>query len=385
MPNSEQRILTTHVGSLVRPTRLREYATRIEEGELVDQNEFDSYLRQAVAQVVAEQTQVGIDVVSDGEYPHFYGWSTYVFSRLTGFVERDVTVAAGAGKDARLFPEFYAEYFPSQNIRRRGVRHVTAPITYVGQDEIRKTIAMFKQALAQNSSATGFLTAVAPCSAVPNFVNEHYASDEEALFALADALHEEYKAVTDAGLILQVDDAFIPYMWDVAFTERGIEDYRAWTQVRIDALNHALRGLPEQQLRYHICWGSFNTPHTTDVPAKEIIDLILQVNVGYYCLEMANPRHEHEWRIWENVHLPPGRTLIPGVVSHATNIVEHPELVAERIERLARLVGRDNLMAGTDCGFAQSPFTRRVHPSIQWAKLRALTEGAALASKRLWS
>jgi 5-methyltetrahydropteroyltriglutamate--homocysteine methyltransferase len=181
-----------------------------------------------------------------------------------------------------------------------------------------------------------------------------------------------------------VDDAFLPYMYDVAFADQPIENFRKWATLRIDALNHALRGLPEDKIRYHICWGSFNTPHTTDVPLRDIVDLVLRVKAGAYCLEMANPRHEHEWRVWEAVKLPAGRKLIPGVVGHASNIVEHPELVAERIVRLAKLVGRENVIAGTDCGFAQAPFTTRVHPTIIWAKLAALAEGADIATKELW-
>jgi 5-methyltetrahydropteroyltriglutamate--homocysteine methyltransferase len=229
------------------------------------------------------------------------------------------------------------------------------------------------------------LPVVAPASAVPRHNNEYYKSDEEFLFKLAEALREEYKAIIDAGLMVQIDDAFLPYMFDVAFAADQLEPYRKWAALRIEALNHALEGLPEERIRYHICWGSFNTPHATDIPLKDIVDLVLRVKVGGYCIEMANPRHEHEWRVWEAAKLPAGRQLIPGVVSHATNVVEHPELVAERLVRLARLVGRENVLGGTDCGFAQSPHVKRVHPSIMWAKLEALAEGARLASRELWS
>jgi 5-methyltetrahydropteroyltriglutamate--homocysteine methyltransferase len=214
--------------------------------------------------------------------------------------------------------------------------------------------------------------------------NEFYKTDEEFFFALADALREEYAAIIDAGLDVQVDDAFLPYIYDLRFADEPIEKYRKWVALQLEALNHALRGLPEERIRYHLCWGSFNTPHTTDVPLRDIVDLVTTVKAGAYCLEMANPRHEHEWAVWKDAKLPEGRKLIPGVVGHATNIVEHPELVAERLVRLANIVGRDNILAGTDCGFAQSPFTNRVHPSIIWAKLEALAEGARLASKQLW-
>jgi 5-methyltetrahydropteroyltriglutamate--homocysteine methyltransferase len=204
------------------------------------------------------------------------------------------------------------------------------------------------------------------------------------VFALAEALREEYKAIVDAGLILQIDDAYIPYMYERLVPPMTLAQYRQWAELRIDALNHALEGIPAERARYHICWGSWNGPHTCDVPMKDIVDLVLKVNVGAYLFEAANPRHEHEWRVWEKVRPAPGKVLIPGVISHATNIVEHPELVAERIVRIARFVGRENVMGGTDCGFAQSPFARRVHPTIQWAKLRALAEGARIASDELW-
>ena len=220
--------------------------------------------------------------------------------------------------------------------------------------------------------------------AVPRHQNEYYKDDEEFLFKLAEALREEYKAIVDAGLMVQIDDAFLPYMYDVAFAADDLAQYRKWAALRIDALNHAIAGLPEDRIRYHICWGSFNTPHVTDVPLKDIVDLVLKVKAGSYCIEMGNPRHEHEWRVWEKAKLPAGKKLIPGVISHSTNVVEHPELVAERLTRIARLIGRENVMGGTDCGFAQSPYVRRVHPSIMWAKLQALAEGARLASQELW-
>ncbi len=381
---SENRILTTHVGSLARPQKLLDYISAIGNGVAVDAAAFGACLKESVAEVVAQQARAGVDIVSDGEFGKFRGWAAYSLSRLDGFDERDFEASTGAGADQKKFPEFYAQYFPTQNLTRRGTLTCVAPVTYKGHADLRRDIDNLKAALAKTKGVTGFLPVVAPASAMPRYRNEYYKSEEEFFFALADALREEYAAIIDAGLFLQVDDAFLPYMWDVAFTDQPLANYKKWAALRVDALNHALRGLPQDKIRYHICWGSFNTPHTTDIPLADIVDLVLRVNAGAYCLEMANPRHEHEWRVWESTKLPAGRKLIPGVVGHATNIVEHPALVAERLVRLAKLVGRDNVIAGTDCGFAQAPFTNRVHPTIIWAKLEALAEGARLATKELW-
>jgi 5-methyltetrahydropteroyltriglutamate--homocysteine methyltransferase len=225
---------------------------------------------------------------------------------------------------------------------------------------------------------------VAPASVFGIEWKDVYASEEEFLYAVADALREEYQLILGAGLLLQVDDAFIPWMHDIMVPPGTLEDYRKWAESRVEILNHALRGLPEERIRYHICWGSFNAPHLGDVGAEHILDIVLKVRAGQYLVEMANPRHEHEWRVWEDLRLPDGKVLVPGVISHSTNVVEHPELVAERLVRLARLVGRENLMGGTDCGFAQGPFIQRVHPTIMWAKLAALADGARIATRELW-
>jgi 5-methyltetrahydropteroyltriglutamate--homocysteine methyltransferase len=380
---SADRILTTHVGSLVRPARLVQYIEAMENGLAVDGAAFDALLQESVGEVVRRQHQAGIDIVSDGEYGKLRSWSFYVLDRLEGIEEREVAAPTGGGRDRGMFPEFYAEYFPTQRLPKRGTVVTVGPIKYKGQSALAKDIATFKAALA-GVDVEGFMPVVAPASAVPLFRNEFYNSDEEALIALAEAQREEYRAIVDAGLTVQVDDAFLPYMWDLAFAGRDVDAYRRWASVRIDALNHALDGLPQEKVRYHICWGSFNTPHVSDIPLKNIVDLVLRVKAGAYCIEMGNPRHAHEWRVWETVKLPEGRKLVPGVISHSTNVVEHPELVAERLVRLARLVGRENVMAGTDCGFAQAPHLRRVHPSIMWAKLEALAEGARIASRELW-
>jgi 5-methyltetrahydropteroyltriglutamate--homocysteine methyltransferase len=393
--NSIGRIPTTHVGSLVRPPELVSFLKAQQNGEPYDSGAYEECLRRSVAEVVKEQVEVGIDIVSDGEFGKSISWSRYVLERLSGFEERlDRTAGfrpAIAGKDRRDFAEFYDEYEATQGFAgmgkdsaQLGTWVISGPITYIGQRALQRDIANLKAAMTQAGVQHGFLPVVAPASVVPARKDEHYRNEEEALFAIAAALHEEYKAIVDAGLTVQVDDAFLASSYDVMVPPRSLADYRKWAAVRVEALNHALQGIPEQQSRYHLCWGSWNGPHTNDVAIKDVIDLVLRIRVGGYSIEMANPRHEHEWRVWREVELPKGRVLIPGLVSHSTNVVEHPELVAERIVRLAKLVGRENLMASTDCGFAQGPFTRRVHPSIMWAKLRSVVEGARLASRELW-
>jgi 5-methyltetrahydropteroyltriglutamate--homocysteine methyltransferase len=259
----------------------------------------------------------------------------------------------------------------------------TGPLTY-DRTAIERDIANLSAAMEGHPDTRAFLPVVAPASAYW-LSNEYYADDEEFVFALADALAEEYRAIVDGGLLLQVDDAVLMHECDTIMSRGGsFEDYRRWAELRVRALNHALRGIPEERIRYHVCFGSWHGPHAFDPPLRDVIDLVLDVNAGAYAIEQANPRHEHEWRIWEDVKLPDGKKLIPGVVTHHTNVVEHPELVAQRLVRLAEVVGRENVLAGTDCGFAQGAFIHRVHPEIQWAKLAALSEGARLASRRLW-
>ena len=397
MPENADRILTTHVGSLIRPPKLIEFWRAIEDGKSYDEPAFENCLTESVAEVVRQQAEVGIDIASDGEFSKGANWAFYVHKRLSGITVRPVTpeeasdpmASMGGGRDHKAFPEFYAEYDAASGLAKRlGNRVVVnGPITYSDRQVLRD-IQNLKSAVAKAKAAhpslQAFLPVVAPASALPGAKNEHYKSEEEFLTALADALHREYKAIVDAGLYVQVDDAFLPYMHERMVPPMSNAEYRRWAQLRIAALNHALRDIPEERSRYHICWGSWNGPHAFDVPLKEIVDLVLQVRVGHYSFEAANPRHAHEWRVWETVKLAPGKILIPGVISHATNIVEHPELVAERIIRLAKIVGRENVMAGTDCGFAQSPFARRVHPSIMWAKFKALVEGARIATQVLW-
>ena len=398
MPHNTDRILTTHVGSLIRPPKLIEFWRSIEDGKPYDEAAFEVCLTESVADVVRQQVAVGVDVVSDGEFSKGLNWAFYIFKRLKGIAVRpktpeelqDPMASMSGGQDRKAFPKFYAEYDAATSLGKRLSCRVVVngQISYSGQNQVGRDIKNITAGLAkarqQYSALAGFLPVVAPASALPGAKIEHYEDEKAYLFSLAEALNQEYKAIVDAGLYVQIDDAFLPYMHERMVPPMSNEQYLRWAQMRIDALNHALRDIPEERSRYHICWGSWNGPHAFDVPLKDIIGLLLQVRTGHYSFEAANPRHAHEWRVWESVKLAPGKILIPGVISHATNIVEHPELVAERIVRLAKLVGRENVMGGTDCGFAQSPFARRVHPTIMWAKLKSLVEGARIASRVLW-
>jgi len=378
------KILTTHVGSLVRPQRLIAPLSAILTGAPYDAAAFEKALAESVNEVVAHQAAIGIDIINDGEFGKTH-WYRYAIERFSGIESRP---AGGkqtyfAGKDRERFAEFYAEY--DKDIPRARLEWaVTGPIAYRGTEMMRRDIKNLKDALGRVQGHKGFLPVVAPASLSPELINTFYPNEEAFVFAIAEGLRDEYKLITEAGFTVQIDDAWLPAMYERMVPPGTPEDFRRWATMCIEALNHALRGIPTAQTRYHICWGSWNGPHTADLPLKTFVDLLLKINVGGYSVEGANPRHEHEWRVWETVKLPEGRKLIPGVISHATNIVEHPELVAERIVRLANLVGRDNVIASTDCGFAQGALYRRVHPSIMWAKLEALVEGAKLASDQLW-
>lgn len=390
MHRSTDRLLTTHVGSLIRPAELATLLRAQEAGERVEPRELSDCLEQSVAHVVRQQSDVGLDIVNDGEFGKTISWSRYVLERMSGVVRRDRKPGdhsmprAIVGKDRRDFAEFYNAYDPTQGLTGMVGWAVTGRIRYTGQLAIQRDIEDLKRALKGARVEEAFMTAVAPASVLPGRDDEFYSDDEMFLQAVADALHEEYRAIVDAGFILQIDDAYLATYYDVIVPPGSLADYRRWAEVRVEALNRALRGIPEERTRYHMCWGSWNGPHVSDVPLKDIIDLVLRVKVGGYALEMGNPRHEHEWRLWESVKLPAGRVLLPGVISHSTNVVEHPELVAERLTRLALLLGRENIIASTDCGFAQGPFVQRVHPTIMWAKLRTLVEGARLATRELW-
>ena len=388
MQRSTERILTTHVGSLIRPPQLQEFLRRRQAATGYDPAAHARCLTRSVAEIVRAQAGAGIDVVSDGEFGKTISWSQYALERLTGFERRPVAPAANPfqrGADRERFAEFYAELDAREGVATTTDAVCVGPIGYAGEAELGRDIDNLKAALAQTKVTEAFLPVAAPASVIPDRKNEYYKSDEDCLRAIADAMRTEYRTIVDAGFLLQLDDARAAVTYDRMVPPASFADYRDWVALHVEVLNHAIEGLPPERIRYHVCWGSWPGPHTTDVPLRDIVDLILKVRVGAYVIEGANPRHEHEWKVWQDVKLPPGKVLIPGVISHATNIVEHPELVAERIVRLARLVGRENLIAGTDCGFAQGPFHRRVHPSVMWAKLEALAAGARLASNTLWA
>ena len=387
MKRSTDRILTTHVGSLIRPQPLQDFLRAKQAGKPVDQAAYDRCLTDAVADIVRRQAEAGVDVVSDGEFGKSISWSQYVLERLSGFERRPIEPDANPfrrGADRQRFAEFYAELDAREAVATTTDSVCVGPIAYTGQAALARDIDNFKAALNGVKVEEAFLPVAAPASVIPDRKNEYYKSDEDCLVAIGEAMRTEYKMIVEAGFLLQLDDARAAVTFDRMVPPGSFADYRKWVAMHMEVLNHAIAGLPPERIRYHVCWGSWPGPHTTDVPLKDIADLILSVRVGAYVIEGANPRHEHEWKVWQDVKLPEGRVLIPGVISHATNVVEHPELVAERIGRLARLVGRENVIAGTDCGFAQGPFHRRVHPSIMWAKLEALAEGARLASNELW-
>ena len=387
MKRSSHRILTTHVGSLIRPPALQEFLRAKQAGKPYDEAAYQRCLNSTVAEIVRKQAEIGVDVVSDGEFGKSISWSQYVLERLSGFERRPIKAGANPftrGVDREKFAEFYAELDAREGVATTTEAVCVGPISYTGQAELARDIANFKAALKDVKVEEAFLPVAAPASVIPDRKNEYYKSDEELIRAIGAAMHTEYRTIIDAGFVLQLDDARAAVTYDRMVPPASFAEYRKWLALQIEVTNAAIAGLPADRIRYHVCWGSWPGPHTTDVALKDIVDLILQLNVGALVIEGANPRHEHEWRVWESAKLPEGRVLVPGVISHATNVVEHPELVAERIVRLARVVGRDNVIAGTDCGFAQGPFHRRVHPSIMWAKLSALAEGARLASAELW-
>lgn len=398
-----EHIRTTHVGSLPRTPELLDANIKRASGEIGD-SEFFDILQTSVDQVVQRQVDLGLDIINEGEYGHVtsgavdYGaWWNYSFTRLGGLTMTDEDRWANAEKvrstpgnvkltsfsdrrDREVFREAYEDPVSGIFQGRASVGNpvFTGPITYIGQDETTTDVNLLKKALDKSGVSTGFVAALSPGSAA-RLKNEHYATDNDVVAACADALSQEYKIITDAGLTVQLDAPDLAEAWDQINPEPSLDDYRKWIRTRIEAINSAVKGLPREQTRLHICWGSWHGPHSTDIPFGDIIEEILQAEVGGFSFEGASPRHAHEWRVWEDHKLPEGSVIYPGVVSHALNTIEHPRLVADRITKFAELVGPENVIASTDCGLGG-----RLHHQIAWAKLESLVEGARIATKELF-
>jgi len=403
MKQNRDHILTSHAGSLPRPDDVIEANRARESGQASDERRFQAQLHSSVADVVRRQKDLGIAIPGDGEFGKSMGhrvnyraWWSYSFQRLgglelgtTGLYDLppqrsrpgEIVLTSVAHRRDRV--KFAAAYGDPDSGITTGPRATLWPVCvdkliYTGHAAIKSDIANFKAALQAAGLEEGFMTSIAPGSA-SRIANRYYKTEEEFLFACADAMREEYKAIVDAGLVLQLDDPAIAENWDMVNPEPAVADYKKFSMVRVEALNHAIRGLPEDRIRLHLCWGSWHGPHTTDIAMRDIVDVMLAVKCRAYSFEAGNVRHEHEWKVWQDVKLPDSKLILPGVVSHATNVVEHPELVAERITRFADLVGKERVIASTDCGLGG-----RVHPQIAWAKLESLSHGAASATRRLW-
>ena len=393
MKQSLDRILTTHTGSLPRPSDLVAALNAKELGEAFDPAALDARVRRAIAEIAKRQADTGLDVINDGEHSKV-SWMAYARGRLSGLEEIDSPVRfRGATRDSEAFAAAYEDMRlmlagrSGALVAKRTVRPkafiCSGPIAYVGQDELRADIDNLKTALRGAKAEEAFVTAISPSNLELYYENHHYASAEEYLTALADAMHVEYKAIVDAGFLLQIDDPRLATHYNRT-PGASIADCRKFMALRVEAVNYALRGIAPDRVRFHTCYSVNIAPRVHDFELKHFVDLMLDINAGAYAIEAANPRHEHEWEIWRDVKLPDGKLLIPGVVSHCIHLVEHPELVAQRILRFASVVGRERLIAGTDCGFGTSGAGDEVHPDVAWAKLAALVEGARIASGRLW-
>ncbi|HEY5208765.1 MAG TPA: cobalamin-independent methionine synthase II family protein [Stellaceae bacterium] len=386
MMRSTDRIKTTHAGALPRPDDLRQMIVGPDRVVRIETDEHRARLKSAVAEIVRKQVACGLDSVNDGELSKS-SFNTYLTDRVAGYELRDVPEGAPTrlsrlnmiNRDARKFGDYFANrrLFATPGGK---LPVCVEPLRYIGQDKLQRDITNFKAALANAKTEEAFLPANTPGTMEHWLRNDFYKTDEELVYALADVLHVEYKAITDAGLTLQIDNPDLPDCWGI-FPDMDVAQFRRYAGMRVEALNHALRDIPREQIRLHVCWGSFHGPHADDIPLTEIIDLIFKIKAESYSLEASNPVHEHEWRVFETVKLPDGATFVPGVVGHASDFIEHPDLVADRLERYAKLMGRENVIAGTDCGLGP----RVGHPSIVWAKLEALAEGARRATKRLWA
>lgn len=388
MKRSTDRIRTTHVGSLPRPDDLIKLMVAEDAGKAAAPAEFEAVLRQSVIDVVGRQKELGIDCVSDGEFSK-RGFAVYAHERLGGLepTGRARPSPWAQSREAQSFPEFYAKEALAREARpTRGNMQMAcrAPITYTGQKDLERDLANLRAACDTHAVDEAFVPAISPCDVVGNVLNEHYKDDEAFIYAVADALNVEYRAIIKAGFVLQIDDPRLINYY-VKMPQLSVDDCRRWAEKQIEAINHALSGIPADNVRYHTCYGINMGPRIHDMEMKDYLDIILKINAGALSFEAANPRHEHEWRIWETVKLPAGKSVIPGMITNSSLLVEHPELVAERIERFAKVVGRENVMAGSDCGFGtQASATPEIPAPIVWAKLKGLSDGAALASKHLW-
>ena len=383
MQRSTERILVTHQGTLPRDPDLRDMVVAHEDGKPVDEAQLATRIKSAVADIVKKQIETGIDLVNDGEQSKS-GFQYYARVRRGGHEERQEEPDEGppprntSASDRLDFPGFFSRSGSGRYSRRRSF--VTGPLKYIGQEAVQRDIDNLKAAIAGSSASEGLLMVVAPGTIEHWMHNEYYPSQEDFLFALADAMNEEYRAIAEAGLIVHVDDPDLADGWQI-YPEMTLKEYREYADLRVEALNRALKGISPESVILHVCWGSFHNPHTNDLPLRDLIDLFFKVNAQGVSIEAANPRHEWEWSVFEDVKLPEGRILIPGVIGHATDIVEHPELVAQRLIRYAKLVGRENVIAGTDCGIG----SRVGHGEVAWAKLAAMAEGARIATQKLWA
>lgn len=384
MKRSVDRILTTHTGSLPRPPDLRAMLQARENGDRIDEDAFAKRVRTAVTECVAKQAEAGIDVVSDGELgkPNFV---MYVAQRLSGMEGWDDQLYTNSDPDFPGYEQWYASR-GTQYFSPRGRPKCVGPLAWKDEGAVRRDIENLRLALGDLKVSDAFIPSASIGTIAQQVVNGYYGSYEEYVAAIADVMSVEYHAIADSGFILQVDAPGIAGQrgWP-QFRDRPLAEFKKTAGLWVEALNHALRGIPEDRVRMHVCWGNAEAPHTTDAPLRDVVDLVLRVNVGAYSVEAANPRHAHEWKVWRDVRLPDDKVLIPGVVDNTTNFVEHPELVAERITRFAETVGRERVIAGVDCGFGTSAGSERIYPPVVWAKLRTLAEGARLASQALWA
>ena len=389
MLRSTERIRVTHVGSLPRPQKLMEVMAAEDQGKMIEKDKKDEVLREAVNRIVAKQVELGIDCVDDGEFSK-RGFAVYAHERLGGLTPTGIKRPSpwANSRESCDFPEFYgpitqeSEGPPTPSNMQMAC---TEPLTYSGTDLLKRDLDNLAKALAANEVDEAFVPAISPCDIAGNVINEHYQNDEEFLIAIADAMNVEYAAIVDAGFLLQIDDPRLINYY-VKNPDKSIEECRSWAEKQVEGINYALKGISADRVRYHTCYGINMGPRVHDMEMKDFIDIILKIDADAVSFEAANPRHEHEWKLWEDIDLAEGKTIIPGVITHSSLLVEHPELVAERLKRYASVVGKENVMAGGDCGFGtQAMAEPEVHPTIVWAKFAAMVQGAQIASGALWS